>query len=117
MNPADLKTRALIIGVPKVPNDPGLDLAVVTRDLLLLQKSLIGSGISPMVIGDGNPFQVTKNNILNTIASFCINDAKEGDTLLIFFSGHGLHFDGKDYLVPSDAGRSILHPDQAYLPV
>jgi class 3 adenylate cyclase/uncharacterized caspase-like protein len=92
---------ALLIGVPEYdvvePNLP-----VVKNDLQILEKALKSSRFDVRKLGDKRPYAATRSRILREIRQFC-DEADEGHTLLLYFSGHGVHHNNKDYLIPSDA--------------
>jgi len=97
--------KALLIGVPEhtpksnIPSFP----KVVINDLEALKSVLESNKYKVEVLGiEKKGIYPTKNHILNEIKSFIL-DANEGDILLIYFSGHGLHFQGSDYIIPYDA--------------
>jgi hypothetical protein len=93
--------RALLIGVPENKRDPNLDLPVVHNDLSLLQDSLEGCGYTVRTYGIADPSEVSSNLIGYAITDACV-EAPEDSTLLIYFSGHGIHYNGKDLLIPWD---------------
>ena len=95
------KRRALLIGVPEYESDAIPNLPIVCQDLKLLHAALEKSGFSVRSLGeDGQSYG--RNQILQALRREC-KDVKNVDTLVLYFSGHGLHFQGKDYLVPFDA--------------
>ncbi|MFF5296094.1 wHTH domain-containing protein [Paractinoplanes globisporus] len=91
--------RALLIGVTEY-DDPAIDsLPFVADDLDDLSKALRSVGYEverhPDHHGD-------RDRIDTAIEQFC-RHAEPGQQLLIFLSGHGIHRDGHDYLLPSSA--------------
>jgi tetratricopeptide (TPR) repeat protein len=99
--PASLHKRvALVIGngaylsplLPKLTNPPH-DAAVVARAL----KSL---GFDVDVVTD-----VTKPNMEDALARLA-HKARDADLTLIFYAGHGLQDQGRNYLAPIDASLS-----------
>jgi len=95
------KRRALLIGVPEYENKK-LDLPVVRNDVENLHSSLEKSGFTVRTLGMGDKSESGRNKIAQALRKEC-RDAKGIETLILYFSGHGVHYEGKDYLVPSDA--------------
>ena len=96
------RRKALLIGVPEYESDALEDLPVVLRDLEILQATLEQSRYAVRVLGTEGIEQTGQNKILRALRKELLN-AKDVDVLLLYFSGHGVHFEGKDYLIPSDA--------------
>ncbi|MET9965170.1 caspase family protein [Streptomyces sp. NPDC006356] len=95
------KHKALLIGASDYSDSPGFgDLPFVRDDLQRLREVLTGRGFQADVFE--NRRGITVNTVRGAIHGF-LGDARQGDTLLIVLSGHGLHIEGKDYLVPEDA--------------
>ncbi|MFG1922391.1 caspase family protein [Cryptosporangium sp. NPDC048952] len=102
--------HALLIGVPRCdhPEYPPLD-HVVVKDIELMRQSLLQSGYEchPRGIDQSNPNDLpTGRRIRRWIAQACA-EAPPGGVLLIYFSGHGVSIDGKDLLLPADAGPTV----------
>lgn len=98
------KRRALLIGVPEY-RDEAIDSFpdVVRQDIDNLEKALRLSGFHDISIhGLNDPWESTRPRILDRIEHF-LGDATDGDTLIVYLSGHGLHHNGVDYLVPAEA--------------
>lgn len=91
--------KALLIGIP-TNDDPKLNLPVVKHDLKLMHETLEASGYTVTVHGREGP-SATRARIPILVRDACRN-AEHGDLLLIYLSGHGLHYNGVDFLVPSD---------------
>jgi hypothetical protein len=101
MDEQGIKRHALLIGVPKYDVvEP--DLPVVRKDFQILDKALKSSRYDVRKLGDEHSCAPTRSSIRREMRRFC-TEAHEGDTLLLYFSGHGVHYNGKDYLIPSDA--------------
>ena len=98
------KRRALLIGVPEYVDDTIVSFReVVRRDLEDLERSLRASGYQDIRSrGLENLLEVTRTRIIDELERF-VTGATEGDTLLVYLSGHGLHHGGRDYLVPYEA--------------
>ncbi|MEU8284040.1 caspase family protein [Micromonospora sp. NPDC048905] len=106
---------ALLIGVPHcddaetfapIPED------VVRADITRMRDALMESGYQVTVLGvapDGPsgedeqriPGEVTRTRCLTAIDTVC-QQVPAGGTLLLYFSGHGVRFGDRDYLVPED---------------
>ncbi|MDO0934097.1 caspase family protein [Streptomyces sp. DG2A-72] len=93
--------KALLIGASEY-GDPSIGhLPFVRDDLQRLREVLIGRGFQQAEIVESR-YGITQNTVRGAVHRF-LHGAGRGDTLLILLSGHGVHFDGKDYLVPEDA--------------
>ena len=60
----------------------------------------------------GSENQPTRSNILESL-SLLNQIIQTGDTVIFYFSGHGLTQNGVNYLLPSDT-RQMLHPKQPF---
>jgi hypothetical protein len=96
------KRKALLIGVPKYDAQYIKDLPVVINDLNFLRKSLESSEYLVESQGIGDSFGLSRTRIVRAIRDFC-DKADSGTTLIIYYSGHGIHHEGVDYLIPPDA--------------
>jgi len=105
------KRRALLIGVPEYRSDGIENLPVVRKDLEVLNSSLEQSGYRVRSLGVDNASLLTRSTIINSLRQEC-KKARGVETLLLYFSGHGLHYNGRDYLVPADA---FLDDDPDYI--
>jgi hypothetical protein len=95
---------ALLIAVPEHILDPEhLSLPVTRNDVAALQGVLEKCHYSVQTCGVGDPHETSRGFINNAMRQACLRAPKDG-VLLIYFSGHGLHYSGKDLVVPSDAG-------------
>lgn len=107
------KRRALLIGVPKYINKAIPPLLFIENDVKRLHEALESAGYQVESIGTGKNLPATPGVIRKAVYGFC-SKADKDETLLLCFSGHGVHFDGNDYLVPCDA--TIEDPDiKSYL--
>jgi Caspase domain len=106
--------RALLIGVPEYDSDRIDNLPVVNQDLELLHTSLEKSGFSVRSLGTDGAATTTQNKIKQAIRKEC-KEAQKTEVLLLYFSGHGIHYQGKDYLVPSDADLDDAECIEDYL--
>lgn len=100
--------RALLIGVPENTLDPSLNLQVVGNDIAMMQSSLEACGYAVTSIGIAASSIASANLIRHAIAKAC-SEAPENSTLLLYFSGHGVHVNGEDLLIPWDG--SITDPE------
>ncbi|MEH2205265.1 MAG: caspase family protein [Nostoc sp.] len=96
------KRRALLIGVPEYESDAITNLPIVCRDIENLHASLEKSGFTIRSLGTDGISQTGRSKLLQALRREC-KEAQGVETLLLYFSGHGMHYRGKDYLIPSDA--------------
>jgi HAMP domain-containing protein len=101
--------HALLIGVPHYDddefNEPRLA-GAVRSDVAAMRAALAQSDyeVSDCGITDAERGGATLNRLNQSIEAACAN-VPPGGVLLIYFSGHGLTVNGRDYLVPSDSYR------------
>jgi hypothetical protein len=93
--------HAVLIGVPKNRKDSNLDLPIVHNDILAVHASLEACGYVVKSYGIDDPAEASANLIEDAIDEAC-REAPANSTLLFYFSGHGVHYNGKDLLVPWD---------------
>ena len=89
------------------------DLDYVVGDIPLLPKGLEGSGYSCTADGAGSEnarFPLSAQLIRDRIAGF-LDGATEQDDLLVFFSGHGIEYEGHRLLLPFDVNLRTTDPD------
>jgi NB-ARC domain/Caspase domain len=96
------KRKALLIGVSDYKSSSIGALPCVRNDLTILQTALQKSRYDVEVIGFDGESETGTSNLCSQIGKACEN-AKDIETLLLYLSGHGIHYNGKDYLVASDA--------------
>jgi len=115
MPPANPARRACLIGVPRYDQKVIADLPVVARDISRLQTVLEASDyrVETLCPADGEG-GLSLNRLRSSIAGAC-RRAEDGETLILYFSGHGGHFRGKDYLIPCDADLSFPEEFADYL--
>jgi uncharacterized caspase-like protein len=89
-----------LIGVPEYSIDAITPLKFVQNDILKLEEAFESSDY--LVYSVGLKENLTSGVIRQHIHKFCVKEATAGDTIILCFSGHGLHYNGSDYLVPSD---------------
>lgn len=106
--PAQAATYALLIGVgeyddPKVPDLPFIDNDVRNLENTLARYGGIESGRIMKLHDDSVDYPPTKSNVEQQVP-LLIQALQPEDTVIIFFSGHGVNGgDGKLYLCPKDA--------------
>lgn len=93
--------KALLIGASEYDDTRIQNLDFVPDDLRRLQDVLVQRGFRSADIVEGGR-GITPNVVNGRVRSF-LRAADPGDTLLVILSGHGQHFEGKDYLIPEDA--------------
>ena len=97
--------RALLVGVAEY-DDPAVQaLPFVVDGLSSVGAALESRGYTLGVDDGPGSGRVTRTQMLTRVQHF-LQDARHGETLLIFLSGHGAHSGDVDYLVPSDASLS-----------
>jgi len=90
------------MGAPKYDAPKLAPLPVVINDVALIKDSLEASGFEIEVIGLIPEAPMTRTMALRKAGHFS-RSAQEGDTLILYYSGHGAHRAGVDYIVPADA--------------
>ncbi|MEU6757343.1 caspase family protein [Streptomyces sp. NPDC046685] len=91
--------RALLIGVPYY-KDPAIDdLPFIESDLSELARALRTTEYDVLV----HDVQETDRDSIDLAVESFFQDAAPGQTLLLYLSGHGIHHDGTDFLVPGGA--------------
>ncbi|MEU8854199.1 caspase family protein [Streptomyces sp. NPDC048556] len=96
-----IQHKALLIGASDYDDPVITPLPFVPGDLQRMRTALLGRGFSAVEIA-ASKRGVTPNFVNGRVADFLWR-AQPGDALLVMLSGHGLHFEGADYLVPEDA--------------
>ncbi|MER5530705.1 hypothetical protein ABT075_40050 [Streptomyces sp. NPDC002677] len=95
------KYKALLIGASDYSDSPSFtDLPFIRDDLQRLRDALTGRDFQAEVFEHRRG--ITAGTVSGAVDTF-LGAARHGDTLLIVLSGHGLHIEGKDFLVPEDA--------------
>lgn len=103
---------AVVIGVGEYPDPALADLPNAVRDARAMYEALVSEGglfpadnVILLTDDASNPLHTpTRSNILATVGGW-VEQAKEEDSVLVYFAGHGVEADGKLYLMPQD-GRS-----------
>jgi len=96
--------RALLVGVTRYDDDAIDDLPFVEDDLRELADALAANGYE---VETHDPQRSDRDSIEWAVEDF-LDRAPPGETLLLYLSGHGVHSDGVDYLVPGTA-RTRTH--------
>lgn len=96
--------RALLIGVPTYLDSHIDPLPFVTDDIAELAEALSAVGYD---VHTHDVEETDRESIDYAVETF-FQGAAPGETLLLYLSGHGIHHDGKDYLVPKGA-RTTSH--------
>ncbi|MEU4379198.1 wHTH domain-containing protein [Micromonospora echinofusca] len=101
--------HALLVGVPFYQDTLISDLPFIRNDLRELEESLQSVGYQTTV----HDPDLTDGQSIDSAVEIFLADAPDAATVLIFLSGHGIHNDGMDYLVPAGAlTRSYHFPDR-----
>jgi hypothetical protein len=108
------KRRALLIGVPEYDSEFIPPLPVVCQDIQRLEEVLKSAEFEVQVKGISDKGDSGKREIYTAIREEC-KKAQTGETLLLYFSGHGVNLGGKDYLLPSDAVVEDAQLDEEFL--
>ena len=94
--------HALLIGVPRYDTESICDLPVIVIDFESIQVALESSRYEVTFVNLEDPIATTRTRIRRAIRNFC-RSVPDDSVAIIFLSGHGLHFKGCDYFLPSDA--------------
>src|SRR5690349_7311841 len=97
--------RALLVGVAEYDDPAVQGLPFVVDGLSAVGAALESRGYTLGVDDGPGSGRVTRTQLLTRVQQFLQNGRRD-ETLLIFLSGHGVHSDDIDYLVPSDASLS-----------
>lgn len=100
------RRRALLLGVPRQESQYITSLRVVENDLERVAAALRSSRYEVDLIGLADKSDFTANSLRRRIRKFCQDPDSQGATLLVYFTGHGIHWRGRNWLVAGDA-----HPD------
>lgn len=112
-----MPNRALLIGVPEYDSDAINNLDFVPNDLNHLGGALANVGYEISTLGGPGDRSPTHNAILTGVYEFCRHELHEDEVAIIYFSGHGLHYQGRDYLVPADATLGDELIEQVMVPL
>ncbi|MER8029360.1 caspase family protein [Streptomyces bauhiniae] len=98
-----VRRHAVLIGVGETPDAQRRFASltdVVTKDLDALAEQLTASGYGVTALRPGGERPVDKGAITSALEGAAQRDC---DLLLVYFTGHGVHLNGEDYLVPASA--------------
>ncbi|GAA1382805.1 hypothetical protein GCM10009639_02320 [Kitasatospora putterlickiae] len=98
---------ALLLGASDYDLAGFTPLPFVPRDLERLGEALRARGFR--VVLPPTRGQVSANFVNGEVGHF-LRTARRGETVLICLSGHGLHAEGKDYLIPEDLHSGVEPP-------
>jgi caspase domain-containing protein/ClpA/ClpB-like protein len=111
-----LKRRtAYLIGIPNYDYVGISGLPIVRRDINRLRSVLEASDyqVQTHCPADGAP-GISRGRLRTIITEAC-RMAEPQETTILYFSGHGGHFNGRDYLIPADANLSDPENIEDYL--
>jgi formylglycine-generating enzyme required for sulfatase activity len=98
---SEANTRlALVFGIDRYDHLP--DLANAGNDARALSDKLSALGFDVM-LREG----ATRREVYRAVSEFETRLTNDGGTGLVFFAGHGIQADGRNYLIPSDAQVEI----------
>ncbi|MEV7735149.1 caspase family protein [Streptomyces sp. NPDC088921] len=97
--------KALLIGVAQYEAAGISSLPFVREDLDGMASALKSRGFHQVQVAQAPYFTP---NVINGAVSRFLSAAGQDDRLLVVLSGHGVHDDGKDYLVPQDFDPTVL---------
>jgi hypothetical protein len=92
--------KALLIGVSSYSSDDISNLPMVNNDIKALDEVLTQSEYQIQAYNSQS--DTTRSKIILKIAQF-LEECRPDDLAIIYLSGHGLHLNGKNYFIPSDA--------------
>src|SRR6267378_530466 len=102
----DPKTLAVVVGISKYQKLPGgQQLQFAARDATSFAEAIQKRGVNPQDVKVLTCSEATASAIKSVIGNWLARSASESDTVLIFFSGHGL-FErefGEAYLLAYDS--------------
>jgi len=107
------KKLAVVVGVKEYSDSTFTDLDYAERDAAAVYETLLKgsyhiSDTRLMTRSSTSPeLWPTRNNFLREIRRMCAAAGRD-DTVLLYFSGHGIEHKGENYLVPSDALGEIV---------
>src|SRR2546425_2947866 len=85
------KTWAVVIGISKYQKLPGgQQLQFADRDATLFAETVEKKGVSPQNVRLLTSAEATTAAVKSAIGNWLARSASESDTVLIFFSGHGM---------------------------
>ncbi|MFJ9057183.1 caspase family protein [Streptomyces sp. NPDC102409] len=110
-----IRHKALLIGASEYDDPAIAPLPFVPGDLERMKMTLLGRGFSAVEIASSRR-GITPNFVNGKVTDFLWR-AQSGDALLVMLSGHGVHFEGADYLVPEDSYLSSSSIDKSCIKI
>lgn len=123
--PVQAETRALLIGINDYEDRNHISsLGTADQDAKALRKTLVESLSVPernidLLTSDGM-IRPTRSNIIEALSRLKRN-SQDGDTVYVFFSGHGTRVGTEDYLLPydfrgadADTGKDTALPERRF---
>ena len=108
---SDMPERwALLVGIDKYQDKEINPLRFAVADVLALKEVLVDpmhGGFKPEKVRVLTNDEATKGNILKGLTNW-LPMAEENDTVLIYYSGHGIEHNGESYLLPVETDLSII---------
>jgi hypothetical protein len=96
---------SLLIGVPRYRTKDIADQPMCANDVNFLRDTITArlgqTNDNITILGDKSSSEVTRSEILRTV-TYVSKSAKDCDTLLFYFSGHGTAKNKQGYLVATD---------------
>jgi len=105
--------RALLVGVADYVCEDVRSLPFVRNDIAGLAVALEQAGYIVDTLCEG---LLGRTPIMQDVAGF-IDSSASGDMLFVYLSGHGVHSNDMDYLVPSDADPAFTPLSDICVPV
>jgi tetratricopeptide (TPR) repeat protein len=105
-------TRAVVIGISKYPKVPGgQQLQFADRDAMMFAEAIKKGGVRPENVRLLTGPSATVASIKSAIGNWVALSAGESDTVIIFFSGHGVYENefGEAYLLGYDSDPKDLY--------
>src|SRR4051794_23921259 len=98
---------ALLIGVGEYEH-PISPIPVVPDDIARMRQALSASGYEHIqTLATGSSSRMPTRNVIRRAIRDTLENADEGSTVFIYFSGHGTRLDGVDYICPSDTPPTL----------
>ncbi|MEI5033917.1 caspase family protein [Streptomyces sp. S1A(2023)] len=110
-----VRHKALLIGASEYDDPAIAPLPFVPGDLERMKRALLQRGFSAVEIASSRR-GITPNFVNGKVTDF-LWKAQSGDALLVMLSGHGVHFEGADYLVPEDSNFNSSSIDKSCIKI
>ncbi len=98
---------AILLGIENYESKDFDNLSVVKNDLASIEEALLNHNYRTISILDENHnLEInSKQEVLDFTVSSLENEVlKNVDTLIVYFSGHGINHEGRDYIIFGDGG-------------